>query len=103
MEVDGTSVSRATTYTFADTGYHLVKFTITGNLTNQFRSCSALRKIYFPAINITGAMDNLFNDASNLEIVRIPGPISNVPRFNSNAGKRTSPPFADIEILNVAS
>lgn len=102
MEVDGADVPIATTYAFAEPGEHLVKFRITGDLTNQFRALSALRKIYFPETTVGGSMNYLFYNVDRIQIIRIPSTCV-VPKLNSSAAIRSSQPLADIELTNVTS
>jgi hypothetical protein len=102
MEVDGTDVPIATTYAFAEPGEHLVKFRIMGDLTNQFRALSDLRKIYFPETTVGGAMNYLFYNVDKIQIIRIPS-ICVVPKLSSSATIRSSQPLADIELTNVTS
>ena len=54
MEVDGTAVTLATSYTFSTTGEHLVKFTLADSTVfgdtaaGIFRACNNLRRLYMP-------------------------------------------------------
>ena len=100
MEVDGTDVSIATSYTFAEVGEHLVKYYIRGDLTNQFRGC-AFSRIYFPPITISGTLNYLFYGVGYLGTVRIPS-YCVMPNINSSSAIRTTN-LADIELTNITS
>ena len=63
MLIDGEAVARATTYTFATTGEHLVKFKRSGRLRGYWRSNTAIKRIYLNS-TVTGADASTFQSTT---------------------------------------
>lgn len=70
MIVDGVEVNKASSYQFASTGRHTVKFTMSGtSLANwTFNNNTKLVMVYLPSA-VTSIGDRAFNGADNLRIV----------------------------------
>lgn len=82
MEVDGVPVTVATSYQFATTGEHLVKFTMSGStIPNRFMNArTALLRVYFPDIitQFVGGNGAHFNQCTSLTFVRFPANLTNI-------------------------